>query len=389
MSASFKLITLVTFLALALPTAGAASDLTGGFTAGTPEILSMGTLEFGPDGILFIGDSRGSAVFAVDTGDRTPGNREERFSVTDIEGKIGALLGTTAADILIHDMAVNPVSRNVYVSVSRGRADWESKWYQPNDLADANIILRINTDDTIEELKLENVSFARKELPNPVDEAKTHRWKEGLSLRVDAITKIVYDAGTIYVSGLSNEEFSATLWHLDFPFTADADWGTLEIFHGAHGAWETFAPIRAFLPYEFQGEEYVLASYLCTPLVTFPLAAIKGGDHVKGHTVAEFGSGNFPLDLVSVSHEGQEFFVMANSQLPLMTFTPESVQEYMAKPGITEETQTYTEGVPYTSRAATGVMQLDNYNDQFVVVLQRMASGKLDLVGLSVAYLTF
>jgi hypothetical protein len=385
MSTAIQLTTLVTFCILSLAPAGAAaSDQTADFTTGTPGILSMGTLEFGPDGILFIGDSRGSSIFAIETGDRTPGDRTERFSVTDIEGKIGALLGTTAGDILIHDMAVNPISRNVYVSVSRARADWESKWYQPNDLADANIILRINTDDTIEELKLQDVGFVKKELSNPIGEDKVHRWKEGLSLRVDAITNLVYDEGTLYVSGLSNEEFSATLWHLGFPFEDDAEWGTLEIYHGAHGAWETFAPIRAFLPYEFKGEEYVLASYLCTPLVTFPMAAIKGGDHVKGHTVAEFGSGNFPLDLVSVSHEGQEFFVMANSQLPLMTFTPQSVEEYMGRPGITREVPTYTEGVPYTPRAATGVMQLDNFNDQFVVVLQRMPSGKLDLVSLSV-----
>ena len=101
------------------------ADLTESLSRGNPQIRSMGTLEFGPDGVLFVGDSRGGAVFAIDTDDRTPGDRTERFSVGDIEGKIAALLGTTADDVMIHDMAVNPVSRNVYVTVSRARAKWD------------------------------------------------------------------------------------------------------------------------------------------------------------------------------------------------------------------------------------------------------------------------
>jgi hypothetical protein len=38
---------------------------------GTPEIKSINTLAFGPDGILFIGDSKSAALFAVDTKDKT------------------------------------------------------------------------------------------------------------------------------------------------------------------------------------------------------------------------------------------------------------------------------------------------------------------------------
>ena len=38
-----------------------------GLAMGSPEIKSITSLAFGPDGILFIGDSRGATVFAVDT----------------------------------------------------------------------------------------------------------------------------------------------------------------------------------------------------------------------------------------------------------------------------------------------------------------------------------
>jgi len=360
-----------------------------GFAIGDPGLVSMGSLEFGPDAVLFIGDSKGGAVVAVDTGDRTPGDREASFRIPDVETRIAALLGAEAGDVMIHDMAVNPISRNIYVSVSRGRSLWSDEWSLPNDLADADLLLRILPDDSIEEFVLDDVPFSRLALPNPVDPAKTHQWKEGLSLRVDAITAMVCEKGKLYVSGLSNEEFSAALWMADFPFTGETSWSTVEIFHGAHGAWETAAPIRTFVPYTFAGADHILAAYLCTPLVTFPVADLADGGHVKGRTIAEFGSGNYPLDLVRVTHGGKDVFVMANSQLPMMTFTPAAVAEHMANPGITRETPTYTEGVPYVARAHAGTLHLDVFNDRFLAGLQRMSNGKLDLVAVSVARMVF
>ncbi len=50
-------------------TIGAAA--TDNLTAGKVDLKSAGPLSFGPDGILFIGDSVGGSVVALDTGDRT------------------------------------------------------------------------------------------------------------------------------------------------------------------------------------------------------------------------------------------------------------------------------------------------------------------------------
>ena len=40
-----------------------------GFVKGTPEIKSMNRLAFGPEGILFIGDTKGAAIYAIETSD--------------------------------------------------------------------------------------------------------------------------------------------------------------------------------------------------------------------------------------------------------------------------------------------------------------------------------
>lgn len=355
------------------------------FVEGDPEIQSMSALEFGPDGILFVGDSKAGAVFAIDTQDRTPFQGEDRVTIPDIEGKVAALLGAPTEDVLIHDMAVNPSSKNIYISVSRGRGKWDSRWKLPNDLEDARIILRVQPDKSIDEFSTENVRYVRIDLPNPIDMNIDHKWKKGVKMRSSAITDIAYDGGMLYVSGLSNEEFSAALWQVSFPSAGEATMSTVEIFHGAHGEYETQAPIQAFLPYDFDGKPHIIASYLCTPLVVFPISDLTDGGHVKGNTVAEFGSGNFPLDMVLCEFGDKEFIVMANSMLPLMTFDPKDVGSY--RDFITKPVEGYTAGVSYTARSGAGVQQLDEYSDKFILAFQRMPNGNLDVVSLSLEWL--
>src|SRR5438034_10960820 len=101
-------------LALALAAGSLqAADLTSSLQKGTPDLKSAGPLAFGPDGVLFVGDTQGAALFAIDTGDRTP-QPAGPFKVEGVDEKIGSLLGTDAKQILINDLAVNPAS---------GRAD--------------------------------------------------------------------------------------------------------------------------------------------------------------------------------------------------------------------------------------------------------------------------
>jgi len=388
-----RTLTIVTAVLVALggfATQGFAGDLTKDFKSGTPDIKAMSILEFGPDGILFIGDSKSGKIFAVETGDvAEPTADLERYAVDDLEGKIAALLGTNSEDVMIHDMAVNPISANSYISVSRGRANWTSRWTFPNELEDARILLRVTAEKTIEEFPLTNVKFAEAALPNPVDLNVEHRWKKGITTRADAITELVYDDGKLYVSGLSNEEFASTMWSMDFPFAGETTWTTLEIFHGAHGEFETHAPIRAFLPYQVEGQSFILASYLCTPLVTFPTEGLANGTHVKGKTISELGSGNYPIDMVRAEWEGKEFIVMSNSMLPLLTIDIAEIAKYNEMPGITTEPDTYLAGAPYTPRAGNGIQHMDNFGDKGILCLQRTPSGKLDMVALSVERLAF
>lgn len=345
------------------------------------QIQSMSALAFGPDGVLLIGDGKAGAVVAVTLGEQSRA-AGDGLQVTDLENRIAALLGNTADEIMIHDLAVSPVSHDVYLAVSRGRAGWSTRWLLPNDVADATILLAIDGKGEIREVPLDGLPHSRAELPNPVAADRTHRWKEGVSLRSDTITDMAYADGTVYVAGLSNEEFASTMWKVAYPFGDSATATTLEIFHAAHGAFETHAPIRTFVPYELAGESHLLAAYLCTPFVSFPVAALEDGKHVKGRTLGEFGSGNYPLDMVAYRKGGKERLLIANSNLPLMIVDAAEIESFEGE--LLEEPETYLAGLRYEPRSGTGIQQLDRLGDDHFVALQRLPGGTLDLVSLPV-----
>ena len=111
--------TLLAF-SLAAPAARAA-QLTADFKEGKPAFKSMGPLAFGPEGILFVADTKSAAIVAIATGDTKAAAGSKPLKIEGINQKIAGLLGASAEQLLIDDLAVNPESHNVYLAVSRGR----------------------------------------------------------------------------------------------------------------------------------------------------------------------------------------------------------------------------------------------------------------------------
>src|SRR5258708_35767310 len=123
-------------------------------TMGKAELKSAGQLAFGPDGILFVGDSMGGAIVAIDTGDNKPARTAGKIEIKGINQKIAALLGAAPDQILVNDVVVNPLSKKAYISVSRGRG--------PDSIPG---ILRADAAGTITELSLDNVRTAQVSCP--------------------------------------------------------------------------------------------------------------------------------------------------------------------------------------------------------------------------------
>ena len=332
-----------------------------GFTKGNPDIKSASALSFGKDGILFIGDSKGASVFAVDTKDAKNNNNAALIAVSNIDEKIAAALGTQKENITITDMAVNPLSKKLYIAVQNSDG--------------TPVILKVDN-DKIEPLSLKDVNFSSIALNDVyAEDAKDAR---GRPMRVSTISDLGFDNGKVLVSGLSNKEFSSTFRSIPFPFTDQQDQASLEMYHASHGRYETTSPIRTFTTGKINGKDYLIASYTCTPLVLYPLDELKSGQHVKGRTVAEMGSGNTPIDMTTITKNGETFLVMGN--------TARAVSEVNYK-NIAAFEGTLTERVAGTAGTAfvlvpnlTKVLQMDKLDNNHVVILQKKDNGAVDLM---------
>jgi hypothetical protein len=330
---------------------------------GQPDLKFAGPLAFGPDGILFVGDPLSAAVFAIDTGDRSAADAGP-INIPSVNQQIAAVLGSSPDQIMINDLAVNPLSGTAYLSVSRGRGP------------DAKpVIVRIGGDGKVAVLSLDKVNFAKAPLPNAPDPSAKDR--RGNSQRQESITDLGYVDGRVVVAGLSNEEFSSNLRTIPFPFTA-ADTGTsIEIFHASHGKLETHAPVRTFVSYTINDQPHLLAAYTCTPLVKVPLVELKPGKKVRGTTVAELGNHNRPLDIIVYEKGGKDYLLISNSDRGVMKVAAEQLGD---AEGITEPVRDKA-GVGYeTVEDLKGVQQLDKLNDKEAVLLIQPSPGVINLV---------
>jgi hypothetical protein len=329
---------------------------------GTPEVKSMSAITFGPDGILFIGDSKSASVFAIDTKDNQKVDKSAAIEVKKFDQKVAAALGTTPENISIQDIAVNPVSKKVYCAVH---------------LADGTPVLLKVDGDKLSAVTLKGVDYSTAAINNaPAEDAKDQR---GRPLRVSSVSDISFADGKLMVTGLSNQEFSSTFRSIPFPFTKVQDQTSLEIYHAAHKQYETFAPIRTFTTATISGKKYLVASYTCTPLVLFPIEDLKPGTHVKGRTVAEMGSGNSPLDMITMTKGGEQYLIMSNSNRPVFKVKYSTIEAFQGNITTPVEENFATAGVDFISMPIVNVLQLDKLDDSQFILLQRRSNGDLDL----------
>jgi hypothetical protein len=311
---------------------------------------------------LFIGDSKSASVFAIATNDNQKNEKGTAVELKKFDLKIAAALGTTVENISIQDIAVNPTSKKIYVAV------------QLNDGSSA--LLRIEGENLVA-VNLKNIDYASVAVANaPAEDAKDQR---GRPLRGNSITDLGFYDGKVFVTGLSNQEFSSSFRSIPFPFTKQQDQSSLEIYHAAHKQYETFAPIRTFTASEINGKKYLIASFTCTPLVLFPLDELKPGKHVKGRTVAEMGSGNSPLDMITMKKGNESFLLMANSSRPVFKVKYKSIENFQGSLTTPVEESYATAGVDFVSLPVMNVVQLEKLDEAQFIVLQRKVNGDLDL----------
>ena len=237
--------------------------------------------------------------------------------------------------------------------------------------AAAPALVRLDGAGRLDVVALGGLKYTTVALPNaPAANPQARR-----DPRAASITDMAFENGQLIVAGLSNEEFASKLRAVKYPFSQVDPGTSVEIFHGNHGAVETRSPVYAFVPYTIAGTKQIVAGYLCTPLVTFPMASLTAapGAKVRGTTIAELGSGNRPIDMIVYSRGGQDYLLMSNTsrgvmKIPTATFASAS--------GINAKVVEATAGVPFETLAELkGVEHLDRVGADKVAVLTKADTG--------------
>ncbi len=346
----------------ALLIAGVSADAAG-LEKGTPDIKSAGPLAFGPDGILFVGDPVGGAIFAIDTGDRTPEPIGAGFYRKEIDKEVEVLLGAEPHWFgKFNDLAINPASGKAYLSLDQGKVR-ES----------IPAVVRVDRLGKVEVVSLRDVFFAKASLPSPFQNAYH---PPGPNQDGYSVTDLAFVAGKLYVAGLSSEQLPSRIVTIPYPLPAVADQGTsIEVFHGASGEYNTRLPIWTFTPCTIKGEPCFLAAYAQTPLVKIPIAALKPSTHLRGTTLAELGNRNNPLDTLVYRTGGQEFVLVTNTRQGLMKIS----LDWLADAPPIETRLIGPANLPYERiKQLGGLSFMEPVNDDHALVLGHKPGG-LDL----------
>jgi hypothetical protein len=345
-------LSLAAALVFTVTAARTAPSLSASLVSGKAQLKSAGALAFGPEGVLFVGDSVGGDVVALDTNDHTAPRSAVKIDVQGVDAKIAALVGVTPDQIMINDLKVNPISRNAYLSASRGKG--------PDAMP---LIARVNGAGEVSLLSLDNIPHSSVSLTD-VPAANPSARQDP---RMMTITDMTYVNGNLMVAGLSNEEWSSALRSIPVPFKTAEQGATLQIWHSSHGRYETQSPVRTFVPYTISGQQYILAAYTCTPLVKIAVSDLKPGAKVKGVTIADLGSGNQPIDMVPYKKDGHEYILVSNTALGMLKLKADGLETY--KP-IDSPTVVDVAGVPYDSIGnLKNVQQLAKLDDADAVIL--------------------
>jgi len=345
---------------LAVSSTPKAASPVGELTAGKVTLQSATALAFGPDGILFVADSMGGSVVALDTNDRTAARGAVKIDVQGVDAKIASLLGTTPDQIMVNDLTVNPISKHAYLAVSRGRG--------PDAVP---VIVSVDATGKLAQLSLDNIRNSSVSLTDAPASNPTARQNP----RLQTVTDMDFTNGKLFVAGLSSEEWSSALRQIPYPFNTMEKGTNIQIWHASHGRFETNAPVRTFVPYTIGGQPHLLAAYTCTPLVKIPLADLKPGAQIKPVTIADVGAGNQPLDMVPYKKDGHEFILIANSNRGIMKMNADNMGNYKAVDSPEQPNPpAYIFGMPYETIAdLKGVTQLAQVDAASAMIVSKPA----------------
>ncbi|MEL7110201.1 MAG: hypothetical protein AAGJ68_08145 [Pseudomonadota bacterium] len=340
-----------------------------------PPPLSLTVLEFGGPNTLFAADDVQNKVYALELAeipDETGNLQSVPYNLVGFGSQLADFFDVSPFDITYNDLAVHPVTKSAFVSLS-----------MTGEGGEQSALVMVSPQGDIVNLDYQTLVYTSVDIAEPADPNVTF-WRD-IPAPTLSVTDFEFDDGQLYVAGLSNGEFASTLRSISYPFDTDVETTSIEMFHTAHNQNETRAPIRAMAMVDLNGEKTMVAAYTCTPLVTIPVDALEDGAHVVGKTVAELGYGNRPLEVLSLTaynmeRQPEQFVLVINREMSANLI---KLEELAAAPALTEPFAALgdTLGADGTHIPFAGILQADDQDAQFILTLRRnIDTGDVDLI---------
>ena len=294
-------------------------------TAGAPsselsvDMKFAGALTFSEDGILFVGDNHNGAIYAFEIPGEQHLSQTFPSSIRNIDARIAELLGVRVGAVEINDLAIHPVSKEIYISITR----IESFASQP-------AIVKISIDHDISLLDMSKLAFQKQLLTEYPEDGTTFQVrgsgpgpilprdmaKGGISIRSLAIMDLEYYEGELFVAGVAYDSFQSSLRRISYPFDGTQCVTSVEMYHITHDRYESRAPIRAMSVQQVDGKPQLVAAYTCSPIVLVPLVELTDGAKISASTIMDMGNGQ-PLDMIPFQMGDRSMlFVTNNSRSP-------------------------------------------------------------------------
>jgi hypothetical protein len=334
---------------------------------------SVTKVKFGNDSTLFIGDSKSATLYAYYISEIKNSAAQKTYNFHDLSTRISNFAKVDVMDILIRDMAIHPTSKEAYIAFdTKTKKGYVSQ------------IVIINQTGKIRQFDLINSKYSKIQLNNAPTSDLVF-WDK-TPMRSLTFTDIDYHKGKVYISGMSNAEFSSSLRVVDYPFNGEVSSSSIEIFHAAHGQNETRAPIQTLQFVTLNNEDYILAAYTCTPLVLIPVKELKNRAHVVGKTIAEMGFGNTPVDIIKFkskdfNNKPYEGIILSNRNRSAQFVNIVDLEASAKQPSIGYAGIKENVGTSRTNLPLTGILKMNDQDGYHILVLRRNDdTGSLELL---------
>ncbi len=341
-----------------------------GPAATAANLQSISRIAFGPADTLFVADWKAGRIYAFELPPTEPADGK-LFNLRQAEKGIRSAIG--GDDFELTDLAVRPQSNEAYVALT-ARAEGEP------------VIVVATPNGRIRKLEFENLQATSIELRDQPDKSLV-LW-DHIPGRSFTVTDMQWHQGKLYVAGLSNQAFSSTLRMIPYPFRGGSNMVTVEMYHTSHNQIETRAPIRAMTFAQLDGQDYLIAAYLCTPLVVIPVDSLQTNAHVRAKTIAELGDAGIPVNLLTFQAQDLntgklgDYVLSVNLYMGSEVIAMSEIEHANQSPGLTTPVAYGSRGpIAINTEPLAPAFRVVNFNDGYFLTLRRdPASGHTQLM---------